>query len=300
MIIKGVAFQYQKKGNHIITSSIEHKSILESCKFLEKNGFDVTYIHPTSSGYINPDDVLKAITPSTILISLIWANNETGIKNEISQIGKIARNHKILFHTDATQIMGKEVIKLSDLPIDFLSMSGHKIKGPKGTGIAYVGNNDLGIRHKIMPLIHGGSQEGKLRAGTESLPNIVGLAKAIELLQLNLIKNINRLTDLEMELTKEIKKQIQNAIFIGDQSKKTPGIISISVPGINNEILLKYVSNEYALSTGSACNVSEPSHVMLALDIIPHEVIRISFSYDSKFDVTEFVTFLYKNIVLSQ
>jgi len=290
-IIKGVADKYKEQGNHIITSSIEHKSVISTCNYLEKQGYEVTYIEPDTNGVISPEDVEKSIKDNTILISLFWGNNEIGSLNDIEKISEIVSNNSILFHTDATQVVGKIDIGLSSSNIDFLSMSGHKIHGPKGIGIAYIAEDEYGFKNKITPLLHGGEQEYNLRAGTLPVHNIVGIGKAAEIANKEKKDYITKIKELENYFKNELKNIKPNAIFNGDQNNKIPGIINITVPGINNEFFIKEIKDGIAISTGSACSITEPSHVLKAIGLNEREImatLRISISkYNDKEDITK-------------
>lgn len=265
-IIKGVFDKLKNKGNHIITTKIEHKSTLEVCRFLEDHGARVTYLDVDPSGHINLNDLEKAISEDTILVSILWGNNEVGVLNDIASIGNICHKNNVLFHSDATQAVGKEKINLKKLKVDFLSFSGHKLKGPKGIGAAYVGPDELGLRRKITPLLHGGDQEYKMRAGTQSMHNVVGFAKACEVAKRDLKENVTKLKKIEYDFKKKLIELRPDIIFNGDQDKKIPGLVSVTIPGINSEIFCKNISNEIAISTGSACSVGEASYVLELLN----------------------------------
>ena len=277
-IIKGVAEKYRRKGNHIITSKIEHKSVLETCKHLEKQGFDITYVGNDQLGHINIDEIANAITENTLLVSIMWGNNEIGTLNDIEAISKICKSKKVLFHTDATQVIGKVDLNLSSLPIDFLSMSAHKIYGPKGIGVAYIGPDKLGLRHRLPSLIDGGSQEYTLRAGTHSMHNIVGLGKASEIAKREMKCYMKSILELENKLKEELINIRPDITFNGDQHNKIPGLISINIPSINNELFCKQVSESIAISTGSACSISEGSYVLESVLDNSFETLRLSLS----------------------
>ena len=277
-IIKGVAEKYRSKGNHIITSKIEHKSILKTCEHLSKLGYQITYVDNDEYGRVNVDQIKNAITNDTILVSIMWANNEIGTINDIELISAICRENKVLFHTDATQVIGKIDIKLATLPIDFLSMSAHKIYGPKGIGIAYIGPDRLGLRHRLPPLIDGGEQEFKLRAGTHSMHNIVGLGKAAEVALRDMKDYLKRILELENMLKEELLIIHPEITFNGDPKNKIPGLLSINIPGINNELFCKQISQSVAISTGSACSIGEGSYVLESILIKSHETLRITLS----------------------
>ncbi|GAA0179046.1 IscS subfamily cysteine desulfurase [Clostridium sediminicola] len=275
-IIKGVAEKYKRKGNHIITSKIEHKSVLETSKHLEKQGYTATYVSNDELGRVNVDEIEAAITDDTILVSIMWGNNEIGTLNDIEAISQLCKSKKVLFHTDATQVIGKIDVNVSSLPIDFLSMSGHKIYGPKGVGVAYVGPDKLGLRHRLPSLLDGGGQEYTLRAGTHSMHNIVGLGKAAEVAKSKMNKYVPILIELEKQLKNSLLKVRPDITFNGDQDNKIPGLLSINIPGINNELFSKQISESIAISTGSACSIGEGSYVLSSLHINQHETLRIT------------------------
>ena len=259
--IKGIADAYRNKGNHIITSSIEHHAILGACEFLEKHGYDVTYLPVNEYGIVNPDDVEKAITDKTILISVMTANNEIGSIQPIKAISEIAKKHKIVFHTDAVQAIGHMPVNVNDLGVDLLSMSGHKFHGPKGVGVLYIKN---GIR--ISNLIHGGGQERGKRAATENVAGMAGFAKAIEIAAADLDKNM---AEMERKRDKMIK--------------------GISFKYIEGESILMMLDMKgVAASSGSACASGslDPSHVLLAIGL-PHEIAHGSLRLSVGDDTTD-------------
>lgn len=280
-VLKGVFEKYRKKGQHIITTKIEHKSIMSICEHLEKLGGAVTYLDIDQDGHINLDELRKSIREDTILVSIMWGNNEIGTLNDIKKIGEICRDNDVLFHTDATQVVGKIDFNLRKLKVDFLSFSAHKIYGPKGIGTVYIGPDDLGLRRKVPSLIDGGDQEYKMRAGTHAMHNIIGFAKACELAKKRVISSQRKLIEAEKMFKKELLNIREDIIFNGDQEKKIPGLISVNIPGINNELFCKDLSDKIALSTGSACSIGEKSYVLEALKIKnPQNTIRISFSHE--------------------
>lgn len=289
-IIKGVADYYRDQGNHIITSQGEHKSVLETCKFLENHGFEVTYLPIKEKGYIDIEDLKKSIKNNTILVALIWANNELGTLNDIEKISKITNENNIFLHVDATQYVGKKEINLRNSAIDFLSFSAHKIYGPKGIGAAYISKDDIGIQKKITPLIHGGEQEFGLRGSTLATHNIVGFGKAAEIINQNISKYHKHLEELENYFKNNIKTEIPEIIFNGDQKNKIPGIINITIPGIHNQLFIKSVKDKLAISTGSACSIGKPSHVLSSLGLDKnqiHSTLRISFGKYNKLSELE-------------
>lgn len=262
MIIKGVAEKYSSKGKHIITSNIEHKSVLETCKYLEKKGFEVTYLNVDSNGLVIPSDLELAMRPDTILVSIMWGNNEIGTINDLISISDICLKNNVLLHSDATQVLGKMHVDLKRVKIDFLSMSAHKLYGPKGIGAAYIGPDDLGIRIKLPPLLHGGSQEQKLRAGTHAMHDIVGFGKACEVALRDMDTYIPQILSAEKELKDALIEVHPDITFNGDQTNKIPGLLSINIPGINNELLCKQIANILSISTGSACSLTSKESVI--------------------------------------
>lgn len=276
--IKGVADKLASKGKkHIITSVFEHHAVLHTCEFLEKHGFEVTYLPVSPEGLVNPEDVEKAIRSDTALVTIMYANNEIGTIQPISEIGAICKKHGVLFHTDAVQAIGNIEIDVKAQNIDLLSLSGHKFHAPKGIGALYVRK---GIQ--IPNLIHGGGQESGKRAGTENVPAIMGLAKAIELATSNIPEKIAKLTPLRNKLIDGIL-QIEQTKLNGDREKRLAGNVNISIVGIEGESLLLML-DYYGIqaSSGSACTSGslDPSHVLLSLGLV-HEVahgsLRISF-----------------------
>lgn len=282
--IKGTALAQQRKGNHIITSAIEHHAVLHTCAWLEKHGFEVTYLPVDEFGRVNPEDVEKAITDKTILISIMTANNEIGTIQPIREIGAIARAHKILFHTDAVQAVGAIPVNVDEMNVDMLSMSGHKFHGPKGIGALYIRK---GVR--IDTLIHGGAQERGLRAGTENLPGIVGIGRAIELATANLDENARRITALRDKLMDGILERIPDARINGHRTQRLPNNCNVSIRYIEGEaMLLRLDLAGIAASSGSACTSGslDPSHVLLAIGL-PHEIAHGSLRLTLGADTTE-------------
>jgi cysteine desulfurase len=282
--IKGVAYANLRKGNHIITSVIEHHAVLETCKFLEKRGFKVTYLPVDEYGFVDPENVRKAITEKTILISIMHANNEIGTIQPIGEIGKIARKAKVYFHTDAVQTTGHIPVNVNELKVDMLSMSAHKFYGPKGVGVLYIRKGT-----KVVPLIHGGEQESGRRAGTENVPGIVGLGKAIELADLEMTKETERLISLRNKLIKGILGKIDNVQLNGHPEHRLPNNVNVSVDYIEGESTCLNLDLEgICISTGSACSSSsaEPSHVLLAVGL-SHEQARSSLRFTTGHLTTE-------------
>ena len=266
--LKGAAFANERKGKHIITTSIEHHAVLHSCEWLASRGFEITYLPVDKFGMVSPESVEKAIRQDTILISVMYANNEVGTIQPIAEIGKIARKHGICFHTDAVQAVGHVPIDVVSENIDLLSLSGHKLYGPKGIGALYIRKGT-----RIQSFMHGGAQERKRRAGTENVPGIVGLGAAIERAVTHLPEEMDRLTDLRNELTRELLK-IPATHLNGHPTKRLPNNTNIIFEYIEGEsVLLLLNMKGICASTGSACNSAslEPSHVLTAMGI-PHEI----------------------------
>ena len=278
MIIKGIALGNKDKGNHIITTKIEHPAVLNTCKFLEKNGFEITYLDVKEDGIIDTQELKDSIKSNTILISIMYANNEIGTIQPIEEVGQIAKEKGIIFHTDAVQAIGEIRIDVKKLNIDCMSISGHKIYAPKGIGMAYI---RPGI--KFEPLIHGGSQEFHLRAGTENVIGIIALGKAIELLDKNIENNNEKLIDLKSYILNKIQNNLTDYIINGDIDKRTLNNINLSFKDIDGESLLLALDLDgICVSSGSACHSDsmEPSHVLRAIGV-PNDYIsgtlRISF-----------------------
>lgn len=274
LAVKGIAFANKNKGNHIITSRIEHECILNSCKWIEKQGFKVTYLDVDKYGFVNPKDVENAITKDTILVTIIHANNEIGTIEPIEEIGKICREKGVYFHTDACQSFTKVPINTKN--IDLITISSHKIHGPKGIGALYIKNGT-----KITPLNHGGGQERNLRSGTENVPGIVGFAKASQLITK---KDINYMTKLRDKMIKEVLR-IPDTLLNGPTgNKRLCNNTNFSFKYIEGESLITMLNEKgIACSTGSACSSKslKPSHVLLAIGRpaeIAHGSLRVSIS----------------------
>lgn len=268
--IKGTAFANRDKGKHIITSAIEHHAVLYTCQWLEKQGFEVTYLPVDEFGMVNPKDVEAAIRHDTVLITIMFANNEIGTIQPIAEIGKIAREHNVLFHTDAVQAAGHVPIDVKAMNIDMLSISGHKFNGPKGTGVLYIGK-----RVKLDSLMHGGDQERKRRAGTENVAGIVGIGLALELSVKEMDATTKRLDALRKRLVDGLLT-IPKSRLNGHPTKRLPNNVNVIFEYIEGEsILLMLNRRGICASTGSACNSAslEPSHVLTACGI-PHEVVH--------------------------
>jgi cysteine desulfurase len=267
--LKGVAYGNRNKGNHIITTKIEHPALLHTCEYLQKNGFEVTYLEVDEYGRINLEELKNSITDKTILISIMFANNEIGTIQPIAEIGKIAREKGIYFHTDAVQAIGSVEVDVKALNIDMLSLAAHKFYGPKGIGVLYIRK---GV--KLDNLIHGGGQERKKRAGTENIPGVVGLGKAIELATADIKGHNEKIIAYRDRLLKGIMDKIPNTKLNGHPVNRLPGNINISFEFIEGESLLLLLDYDGVCgSTGSACSSGslDPSHVLLAIGL-PHEM----------------------------
>jgi cysteine desulfurase len=265
--LKGIALANEDKGRHIITTAIEHHAVLETAKFLEKRGFRVTYLPVDSHGLVDPEDIGKAITSGTILISVMHANNEVGTIEPIAEIGRIAREKGVYFHSDAVQTLGHIPINVADFGVDLLSMSAHKLYGSKGVGALYIRNGT-----RIIPFLHGGEQEAGRRASTENVPGIVGFGRAAELAQAEMTEETGRLSRLRDKLAHYILENIDHTYLSGHPSRRLPNNVNISFDFVEGEALLLNLDLEgICVSTGSACSSTslEPSHVLLALGLSP-------------------------------
>jgi len=265
--IKGVASSKESKGNHILTSPIEHHAVIETCKFLERRGFSITYLPVDEYGLVDPSDVKKAITDKTILISVMHANNEIGTIEPIAEIGRIAREAGIYFHTDTVQTVGHIPINVDELGVDLLSISAHKLYGPKGVGALYIRKGT-----KLVSLVHGGEQERGQRAGTYNVPGIIGFGRAVELAQQEMNQEAERLTPLRDKLINGLLERIDHTRLNGHPRKRLPNNVNISVDFVEGESMcLGLDLAGICASTGSACASStlEPSHVLLATGLSP-------------------------------
>lgn len=277
LALKGVAFANRKKGNHIITTAIEHHAVLHACQYLEKHGFDVTYLPVDENAMVRLEDVKNAITDKTILISVMFANNEVGTIQPIKEIGQLAKDKGIYFHTDAVQVVGNYPVDVNEYNIDLLSISGHKLYGPKGVGVLYVRK---GV--KVESLQQGGSQERKLRAGTENVPGIVGLGKAAKQARLQMAERIAHVQGLRDKLIQGIQERISDIKLNGHAEKRLPGNVNISFFYVEGEsLLLNLDMKGIAASSGSACTSGslDPSHVLLAMGMThetAHGSLRLS------------------------
>lgn len=293
--IKGIARANRKKGNHIITSKIEHRAVLETCKTLEKEGFEITYLDVDRYGRVDIEKLKSVIRKDTILISIMYANNEIGTIQDIEKIGKIARENGICFHTDAVQAVGILDIDVEKQNIDSLSLSAHKFYGPKGIGVLYVKKNI-----KFEKFIDGGHQERNKRAGTENVANIVGLAKALEIATESLQAHKNKISSLRDYFESNLKSKIENATINGDIENRLPGNSNISFLGVNGQdLLLNLDMLDICVSSGSACTSGsiDPSHVLTAIGLDEEKAkssIRISIG---KYNTKEDIDYLIKNLV---
>jgi cysteine desulfurase len=296
--IKGVAHALRQKGNHIITSQIEHHAVLYTCKFLEKTGYQITYLPVDKFGIVKLDDLEKSISPQTILISIMHANNEIGSIQPIREIGEITRKNRILFHTDAVQTFGHIPVNVNELNVDLLSISAHKFYGPKGVGALYIRRGS-----KITPLIHGGDQERRRRASTENVPGIIGMGKAVEIALATMKNETDRQSKLRDEFTQTILNKIDDAILNGHPTNRLPNNINISFVGIEGEsILLNLDMEGIAASTGSACSSSslEPSHVLLATGLsheFAHGSVRFTMGKNTTREELDYVAEVLPGIV---
>ena len=263
--IKGVAYANENKGNHIITTSIEHHAVIETCKFLERRGFKVTYLPVDEYGLVDPDDARKAITDKTILISVMHANNEMGTIEPIAEVDKLAKEAGVYFHTDAVQAAGHIPVNVGELGVDLLSVSAHKLYGPKGVGALYIRKGT-----KLIPFMHGGGQERNHRASTENVPGIVGFGKAVELAQQEMNEEAERLASLRGQLIEGLLERIDHVRLNGHPIRRLPNNVNVSVDFVEGESMLLNLDLEgICASTGSACSSSslEPSHVLLAMGL---------------------------------
>lgn len=296
LAIKGIAFKNRKKGDHIITSSIEHHAVLHVCKYLESQGFKVTYLPVNKDGIVNPADVEKAITPQTILITIMHANNEIGTLQPIEEIGKIAREKNVPFHTDAVQTAGKLPLDVETLGVSLLSMSAHKMYGPKGVGALYLRKGTF-----IEPLFHGGGHERNLRSSTENVPGIVGFGKAAELAKQRFPEEA-KLADLRDRLIKGIL-DIKDSYLNGHPAKRLPNNANFRFSYIEGEsMILNLDMKGVAASTGSACSSTslEPSHVLMAIGLKPEEAhgsLRLTLGRENTQEDVDYVVSILPEIV---
>lgn len=319
LIIKGIA-DYKKyveeKGNHLITSLVEHKSVLQTCRFMagfedaimnvETNryklgnkevkrvdrGYEVTFLPVNEYGQVEEEVLIREIKPNTVLASIIWGNNEIGTLNQIKDLAFLSKEKGVLFHSDATQVLGKTEIDVKDVSVDFLSFSAHKLYGPKGIGACYIRKGKYNLKPRLTALIHGGSQEEGYRAGTLSVHNIVGFGKAAEIAKRYIDKNVTQILEQEQKIKHELLKVMPSIQFNGHPNEKIPGVLSFTIPGVNNELLIQKLKDEVALSTGSACSADEPSYVLQAIGKgnRTRNTIRIAISRDFRDeDISNFI-----------
>jgi cysteine desulfurase len=296
LAIKGVAEMYREKGNHIITQVTEHKATLDTCKRLEKYGYEVTYLPVEKDGRINLDELRKAITPKTILISIMYANNEIGVVQPIAEIGKIAKEKGIFFHVDGVQAIGKIPVDVQKDGIDLMSISGHKIYGPKGVGALYVRRKNP--RVQLSAIIDGGGHERGMRSGTLNVPGIVGLGKACELCQQEMAAESEKLRRLRDRLKESIMSRLDETFINGSMTHRLPHNINISFAYVEGESLLMGI-NDIAVSSGSACTSAtlEPSYVLKALGVgedLAHTSIRFGLG---RFNTEEEVDYVADRVV---
>src|SRR5436309_9476016 len=296
LMIKGVAEMYREKGNHIITQAIEHKAVLDTCKRLEKDGFEVTYLPVGKDGRVNPEDVRKAITPKTILITIMYANNEIGVINPIEEIGKVAKEHGIFFACDGVQAIGKIPVDVQKDNIDLLAISAHKIYGPKGVGALYVRRRNP--RVQLSAIIDGGGHERGMRSGTLNVPGIVGLGAACEIAQKEMTEEAARLKKLRDRLKAGLEAKLDEVFINGLMEHRLPHNLNMSFAYVEGESLLMGI-NDIAVSSGSACTSAtlEPSYVLKALGVgeeLAHTSVRFGLG---RFNTQEEVDYAADRIV---
>lgn len=296
LMIKGVAEMYREKGNHIITQAIEHKAVLDTCKRLEKYGYEVTYLPVQKDGRVNPEDVRKAITPKTILITIMYANNEIGVINPIQEIGKIAKEHGIIFAVDGVQAVGKIPVDVQKDNVDLLAISGHKIYGPKGVGALYVRRRNP--RVQLSAIIDGGGHERGMRSGTLNVPGIVGLGKACEVAQQEMAEESKKMLALRERLRKGLEAKLDEVFINGSMEHRLPNNLNMSFAYVEGESLLMGI-NDIAVSSGSACTSAtlEPSYVLKALGVgedLAHTSIRFGLG---RFNTEEEVDYVVDKMV---
>jgi cysteine desulfurase len=290
LALKGVAYANRDRGNHLITTAIEHSAVLSTCRFLEEEGFEVTCLPVDAYGMVDPEAVERAITPRTVLISVMHANNEIGTLQPVRKIGMIARRHGVYFHTDAVQSAGKVPVDVEAAQVDLLSLSAHKIYGPKGVGAIYVRKGT-----RIAPVMHGGHHENNMRSGTENTPGIVGFGRAAELALAEQETEYRHLAGLRDALQARIAETVDDARINGHPARRLPGTLNVSFPGAEGESLIMSLDLAgIAVSAGSACSSGslEPSHVLLALGIDPHTAlgsVRFSFGRDNTLADVDYV-----------
>ncbi|MGE5693413.1 MAG: cysteine desulfurase family protein, partial [Candidatus Zixiibacteriota bacterium] len=296
----GVASAFAHRGKHIIISQIEHHAVLESAHHLVKQGFEVTYLAPTREGVILPQELVKVIRPDTILVSVMAANNETGTVQPIAELSKIAREKGILFHTDGVQMAGKRRINVGELGIDLLSISAHKLYGPKGVGALWVRR---GV--KINPILVGGGHEQNRRAGTENFISIIGFAKACDVASVRMNEDEKKFAVLSEKLYRGLKEKVEDFRINGSSENRLPNTLNISFPGLDGEAVIVGLDMEgIAVASGSACTsgATEPSHVLMALGLSKQDAlgsIRVSFGRDNTDEEVDYFLFVLTLIVES-
>ncbi len=299
--LKGIAYANKEKGNHIITSKIEHPAILNSCKALEKQGYKISYINVDKSGIVDINELIKEITNQTILISIMFANNEIGTIQPIEEISKIAKKYNIIFHTDAVQACGNIPIDVKSMGIDMLSLSAHKINGPKGVGALYV---KKGI--EFDSIINGGGQEKGKRSGTENVAGIVGLGKSCEIAKKQMDSHITKLRELRDYFINQVEEKIPNVKLNGSREKRLPGNANFSFKNTNSqELLFKLDSKGICVSSGSACSAgnSNPSHVLTSIGLekeLAQGTIRFTFGEDNSKEDVDYLLESLEEFILNQ
>lgn len=296
LAILGIAYQMADKGRHIITCVTEHKAVLDSCKYLEHQGWKVTYLPVDHQGLVDPVEVRKAITRQTVLISIMAANNEIGVLAPITEIGQIAHEAGVFFHTDATQAVGYIPIDVEKMNIDLLSLSGHKVYGPKGIGALYVRRRRP--RVKLVEQMHGGGHERGMRSGTLNVTGIVGLGKALAICQTDQDNEYKRLFEMRQRIWEFLKQYVDGVEMNGHPDQRLPHNLSIFIPGVESRSLLVLLKHDVALSTGSACTTAsvEPSHVIMALGFVEeraHQSLRVGLG---RFNTPEEVDYVGRKI----
>lgn len=296
--IKGVADALSSKGKHIITSAIEHHAVLHTCKYLEKHGYEVTYLPVDKNGLVNPKDLENAIKDDTILVTIMFANNEIGTIQPIKELAEIAHKKGVYFHTDAVQAVGHISVDVKDLEVDLLSLSGHKFGGPKGIGALYIKKGT-----KITNLLHGGQQERGKRATTENVASVVGIAEALKLYTDNLKENAEKMLALRERFITQVEEQIPYCILNGHRTERLPGNVNFSFEFIEGEAMLLLLDlNGIAASSGSACTSGslDPSHVLLAIGLphgTAHGSLRVSFSHHNTIEEVDKIVEVLKSTV---
>lgn len=297
LALKGAAHFYQRKGKHIIALRTEHAAVLQTCAYLENQGFAVTYLNPTSKGLLNPDDFANAVRPDTILAAIMWVNNETGVSQDLASLAAIAKKNGIILFVDAAQAIGKIPVDVKTLPIDLMAMSAHKVYGPKGIGALFVRRTP---RIRLQPLIHGGEQEYGLRSGTLPTHQIIGMGAAFAVAKHHLLADIEHVQSLGQRLWQGLQT-IPEVTINGDFNQRVPHCFNISIQGIEAETLLVSLA-DFALSTGSACHSAHntPSHVLTAMGISAKQArsaLRISYGrFTTAVEIDRFIEQLHKQV----